>query len=319
MNRDWYDTPLDTRHPRVSVPCWDALTQFEKVCAYVAHTTEMLRSAVTETLRLEAIAAGPDDFCRALARLDIPVHPRLLRHIHGKVLNANKSDEFPPSDLWTSKQRHIFQEYFANDLSAHKLFRKVWQKVVSLARRPIARRSGTLKTRNGDSFIFNWPTRKTSVSQFAVVGADLEAQESALRIRPQGDRHAYLLLAGGDWGRLHEKSGWKVPGGHFVRGRVRLSSEAEVFLQIFVLYYDEQRVFRRKRLLGPFRGSDTEDISFSFGFRSQDRFFNLALQMPQTNPQGDLVLHRCELTLEANLHEGTHNTRRFYPVLKDSE
>ena len=35
LNRKWYDTPEDSKHPVMEVAGWESLTQFEKACWYV--------------------------------------------------------------------------------------------------------------------------------------------------------------------------------------------------------------------------------------------------------------------------------------------
>jgi hypothetical protein len=108
MNRDWYDTPEDERHPRPDVSGWNQLGQFEKVCWYVRETNDALASACTGTVDFDAIAGDPTRLMAQLTRLGIATYPVLAGEAIWNKINESRHSEFPGYESWTSAQKQTF-------------------------------------------------------------------------------------------------------------------------------------------------------------------------------------------------------------------
>jgi peptidoglycan/xylan/chitin deacetylase (PgdA/CDA1 family) len=118
MNRSWYDTPEDDRHPELDLEDWDSLTQLEKCCWYWALTNK----ALTEVASYEAVAGGeerelpmdrattdPGALGTFLEGLDIRVTlPELFARQHAERINESYSSDVPSFDQWTEGDQQTY-------------------------------------------------------------------------------------------------------------------------------------------------------------------------------------------------------------------
>lgn len=108
MNRDWYDTPDDDRHPIMAVPGWETLSQFEKACWYVRKTNEALAQRCQRQLRFERMTRDMDYLSNALCDAGLALYPRLAEPIFQEPINANRHHAFPAYAQWDAETRKTF-------------------------------------------------------------------------------------------------------------------------------------------------------------------------------------------------------------------
>lgn len=108
INRDWYDTPEDDRHPSVPVDGWSQMSQFEKACWYVRTVNESLMARCSRRIRFEEMVADPSTFTADLEVLGISVYPLLAAPLFGRPLNVSYHTEFPDYEHWGAEIKAIF-------------------------------------------------------------------------------------------------------------------------------------------------------------------------------------------------------------------
>lgn len=111
LNRNWYDTPEDDRHPIIDTPYWDAYTQFEKVCCFVADQMNRLADTCHFRLSMEEMTKSPSELKQFLPQLGLAVHPRLLRNDFAAPVNANAVDTTGDFSAWTDTQKRTFLNF----------------------------------------------------------------------------------------------------------------------------------------------------------------------------------------------------------------
>ncbi|MGH8603507.1 MAG: sulfotransferase, partial [Gammaproteobacteria bacterium] len=108
INRDWYDTPEDDRHPSIPVDGWPQLSQFEKACWYVRTVNESLIARCSRRIRFEEMVADPSTCTADLEALGISVYPLLAAPLFGRPLNVSYHTEFPAYEHWGDEIKAIF-------------------------------------------------------------------------------------------------------------------------------------------------------------------------------------------------------------------
>jgi hypothetical protein len=110
LNRDWYDTPEDNRHPIMDVSGFRKLTPFQKACWYVRKTNESLLSSCQSRISFERMITDTDYLAQTLRDLKIPLFKRLIAAEFDKKINANPRSEFPEYDNWTDELKSSFHD-----------------------------------------------------------------------------------------------------------------------------------------------------------------------------------------------------------------
>jgi hypothetical protein len=108
INRDWYDTPEDYRHPRIAVEDWEHLDQFSKACWYVRDTNERLEASTSYHLVFERMVSDPNYLSTELSKLGIAVYPRFASGLFADVVNESKRHEFPKYSEWAPRQKNTY-------------------------------------------------------------------------------------------------------------------------------------------------------------------------------------------------------------------
>ncbi|MGH8488799.1 MAG: sulfotransferase [Gammaproteobacteria bacterium] len=108
INRDWYDTPEDDRHPSVPVDGWSQMSQFEKACWYVRAVNESLIARCPKRIRFEEMVADSSTFTADLEALGISVYPLLAAPLFGRPLNLSYHTEFPDYEHWGAEIKAIY-------------------------------------------------------------------------------------------------------------------------------------------------------------------------------------------------------------------
>jgi hypothetical protein len=108
LNRDWYDTPEDDRHPAFDDDAWRSAGQFERACFYVANTLELIKGHAAARVPLERIAADLDALAAFFRSLDIAFYPELAREAFGTPANAGRGARVPRFEDWPAERQATF-------------------------------------------------------------------------------------------------------------------------------------------------------------------------------------------------------------------
>ena len=299
LERDWYATPEDRRHPPMEVDGWDSLSQFEKTCWYVHETQESVRRAAVRVLRFEEIVDSPDRLAARLAELDVAVFPRLASAEHARLVNATESWTVPPPERWPAEWRAVFERICGTGEGgvARRWWRRLRAAVARLRRGadaadPLWNRLLEVPAERPTETLAEVDYRAAEHDEPAVRNARWEGGDEGLRVDPSGSGHAHVLLGGGSWHEL-DRGGWKNRIGCFYRCDVELG---EGHATLYCLMFDAAGALARKRALGRV---DAEDgpRRFAFRVRSDLPGFNLALYMPEQSLPESLLVRRFRLEL----------------------
>lgn len=303
VNRDWYDTPDDPRHPRLDVEGWDDLDQFTKVCWYVRTVNEALAERCPRRLAFEAMISDIDYLTARLAELDIAFYPRLARELMGRPLNASRRYNFPPPDEWSDDDRATFDAicgptaeilgYRQVAPSPARGDRPAPAAPAASCRRTLLRFQGTGAA--GFSLAGIWRRRpgglRCATRDCRLVPG---APEAPIRVRLPAGRHGHVLFNGGHWDRLRPGAGWKITPGTWYRGEVAADLPAGRSATVFCLMYDAEGRLMDKRpvaSLSPEKGRRL----LSFRPRAAAARFNLALYFPRREQRAEAVLRLVDL------------------------
>lgn len=317
MNRDWYDTPQDTRHPILPIYGWQTMDQFSKVCWYVRQTNESLMMLCRDRLQFERMVTDMDYFVTKLQQIGIPVYPRLLTNYFGQKVNVNRRYDFPEYQSWSVSQKAQFHAIcdpvaielgyrplakIAKDLYTKLVNMRIW--IHQLKQRwfnpdPISTPSpDSENSAPGISQIYQVdfthpPSQDEAPQPFTWVGCQPETSPSGLKLVPSGDRNAYFLIWGGSWYDLGEEEGLAHRIAHYYNGTL-YGQLTKGMVQVFGLMYNHHGKLLEKRSLGQLQ-SDKSKLEFSFRPRSDVNRFNIALYMSVSSLPDYINLQKIEM------------------------
>jgi hypothetical protein len=304
INRDWYDTPQDDRHPVIDVPGWSQMSQFEKACWYVRATNENLLHLGVR-LRFEDMVSEISYFEKFLRALNIPFYPRFVKNGYADKVNANLNNDFPRYEAWPEELKAVFQ--------------RICNSVNSIL--GYASESGFPEGSSSDEDkasyhfeILGKPTSNTRLetlmdidlrhrgfsSHFSHAGCSVQETKEGLELIPKKGRHAYLLIGGGTWDTVTKKAGWEPKIGHYYQGRINVRVDDGGLARLFCLMYDQNGTLMSKRLLKKITGGE-DKVEFSFRVRSNASRFNLALHMHKDYLPAKLMI--AEFSLQVHVFE----------------
>ena len=108
LNRGWYDTPGDSKHPEMEVYGWPNFSQFEKACYYVFITNENLFNICKNRIIFEKMVTDLSYLSNTLKSFGIAVYPRMALVEFGKVINENVNTGFSSYADWPVENKIIF-------------------------------------------------------------------------------------------------------------------------------------------------------------------------------------------------------------------
>lgn len=267
LNRDWYDTPLDDRHPSIEVDGWASMDQVEKCCAYITATNIDLALACDLTLSFEQALTDPDHLVDVMAQARVAVHRRLLDRVVDDVVNAGRVHRVGPLDDWPHPQR----------LRAAKWLGQVRRMLAHL--QPFPRMDDSPESAALPEDLVTEVLRGQLPGRANAVGGDLLfGPPGALRTNP--DRHSYVLLGGGVWGSNVPSDGWEVVPNAYVSVRLHTVLDPPTPATLFGLSYDEDGQLLQARRLAPL-GSGIVDSAFRP--RPDGARWNLGIHVPATS------------------------------------
>jgi hypothetical protein len=303
LNRDWYDTPMDKKHPEMEVEHWDTLSQFEKACWYVRLTNESLLDSCEYRIIFENMVQDIEYLSNILLSLGVIVFPRLGTNIFSEIVNANVNQQFPDYSEWCDEDKYLYHEIMGPVLvelgSTNAYEGASWgsdfgarsEKYVEKRR---AARKRLLERRQKENEIENLANidfRRYRPEPFFFVGCELSVVEDGLAIVPTRERHAFFVIGGGTWYELQDDKGWPHHIGTYVRGWLEAVCEGEGLFQLFCLMFDEGGAQIGKRSLGQFRQGD-DRLEFSYRPLHEANRFTLAVFLDIKSLPARIVLER---------------------------
>lgn len=301
LNRRWYDTPEDDRHPVMDVEHWEEMGPFEKACWYVRLVNERLMQACALSLRFDRMIRGPKELEIVLSQLGIGFYPRLAKPYFSKTINAGEKGIFPAYRRWSRKQKaryHAICDPLKKELGYHISGRLlIWlSQMALLFQKPPKSQRSTAQPNPPE------PLPVDIAASSASPGCTVRHASGVLEIVPHGGRHAHVLLGGGAWHRTTNNAGWPSELAHYYRGELCATIGAGDTARVICLLYDAEGNQLEQRGLVRLR-SDKSEYVFSFRPGSEAVRFNLAVYMSATALPASVVvrsftLHKLPLTHE---------------------
>jgi hypothetical protein len=309
INRDWYDTPGDDRHPAIDVENWDRLSQFEKVCWYVRTANENLMPLQAK-ICFEEMVSDPSCLEKSLKDIGIPFYPRLAQETFARKINANVENDFPEYAHWPANLKETFDAICGELVKRlgyqagirgflHRLKEKLFpaprsgqgNSFAKLTARPASHREPELLAHMDFTALDAMP----DISHKA---CEISLNQAGLHITPAPDSHSFILLGGGKWAGLEDEGGWEPNPAHFYQGKIAAQISGAGSARLFCLVYDQKGGLAEKRLLRVLKKGQ-EEYGFSFRVRPNAAGFNLALHMSRDDLPDELIVSNFELWMHA--------------------
>ncbi|MEX1098639.1 MAG: hypothetical protein WED34_21510 [Planctomycetales bacterium] len=261
INRGWYDTPDDPRHPVVPVEGWDELSQLERACCYYRHTTERLMRFCPKRIEFERMVREVDYISQFLRQFDIVVHPLLAESIFDQPSNVSRSYAFPNYARWRQRQRRIFDEMCGpvqEPLGYGSVAEVAPQRRPSIVRR-MPRWTG-FWSQLAELMRIELPGfsgRQMRGTRLVVSARHLWCipEWDGLRLIPTPDASpsAHAILARGSWNRLSHGRGIPCSARRWFQVEIDASVSRDLVARVFALFYDREGRLSGQRVLGRMR------------------------------------------------------------------
>lgn len=302
INRHWYDTPDDDRHPRFLVEGWEFLSQFEKACWYVRHVYERLARACGHAICFEQMTHDFQYLSSRLKELGIAVYPRLAHEAFSHVINANRVADFPVYQQWPEEDKCTFHSIVWPVIMALGYeggYAKNYDaELGSLLRRAeLHKREQRVKKRGHPKIsrevVASLDFAGCDPGEFFVQGCRVESTPEGVLLEPLSpDRHGHCIIGGGTWYSLgNTTEGWPHRIGTYLRGTIRLRIEGEGLFQFFCLMFDNEGRQVGKRALLQSRSGEKE-LKFSCRLLNQADRFNFAVYLRKDDLPRQVVLKK---------------------------
>jgi hypothetical protein len=320
LNRAWYDTPEDDRHPRFDRPGWDNLSQLEKACWYYRLTNEAIDSFASHRLSFERMTQDPAYLPAKLKEIGLRiVLPELAAQEHSRRINANYADDIPPLRQWPVEQQAIFHKIcgdiqtrlgYSNGIfneaivflgRAKRLFRRSFSNSTSSLKigansRPFlnsASQAGAAVLFEDDFAQFGRPT----APPYMAVRCDLTTTPAGLKITLPDERpfHAHVHYGRGRWRRPDPTFLFPVdPQVEYYRLEVELELSAGLAVGVHVLVYDQninpiQTPYSRQVQVGD------KTVTIPFGPRPGMQAFTFGFHFSKEAGGGTCLLRRVRI------------------------
>ena len=255
MDRNWYDTPEDRRHPRLHGVDSKSIGQFERVCHYVAQVNRRLTKICTHRINLDELTKSPESLATELKKLGIAYHPRLGHSTVGRVSNARKEKNFPDPVDWDENQKWTLRNILSGAHEPKVAFTSQIVKpdakfsLVKWIKEWLFKISGN----NVSSFKLN----QASLSKFLTKYCSLQynKNQSVWMVIPDAsEKNAYLSLGGSSWEKAltvpFKSTGWQTQDGQYIKGFIEIEVTQKTNLTIYAISYSQSGKQIHTRNLG---------------------------------------------------------------------
>lgn len=297
INREWYDTPEDSRHPVMKVKGWNRLSQFEKACWYVRKTNETLLLSCQHRIAFEKMVTDIDYLMEQFRILNIPVFPRMAKHIFNKRINTNWSYDFPDFIQWPSEHKSTFHAICdpLNKALGYETEKNMQVHSVpqSYPKRKMFFKKWKFRRTKSNEVILEKDFCKNRFDISAARGCEAKKTVHGIEIIPEPETHSHFLFGGGTWHQL-KREGWKPEFGCYYRGILDIKINHDGSIQLFCLMHNKEGNLIAKRSLGQVKES-LIPFPFSFKVRSDAERFNIALYISSSKNPGKITLKTFQL------------------------
>jgi hypothetical protein len=310
INRNWYDTPEDNRHPKFKIKEWSSLSQFQRACWYARMVNENLMNYCSKRLAFKEMIKSPETLTAYLNDLGIAFYPRLAEPYFKKKINISKCYDFPDFTFWTQEQKQYYHDICGdiNRLLGYLTSQENYDiPNLSSKSKPILKDQidsilnffpHLFKRFHRDNFSNLKTDLKTPITLPLEIflgtpsnGVNIETDNGELTIIPKAKQNVHFLFGGGSWYKIEKNKGWDAQLGHYYRGTIEanLPEQGHGTARLVCIMYDKSGRILSHRTLVRLRPKK-KTLSFSFRPGSQVKRFNLALYMPKTDlPQKVVV------------------------------
>ncbi|OEF96825.1 sulfotransferase [Desulfuribacillus alkaliarsenatis] len=302
MNRDWYDTPEDTKHPIINIKNWYSKTQFGKCCIYVANTNERLNHFCDSEIRFDSMVSDKEYLNQTLKDLGIATYPRLLDEVFSNRINENRNDFFPEYKQWSKRQKEKFHYvtdkisdklgYYDNLVFNNKLLNYVKITLNKFLYLMKNKKNGReiKQEKNASELIYETHFKDKSRT-FTAKNCSYKYNEQGIEISTDGTKNAYLILGSGDWYKVNDGEGWKNHIACYYRGEIEGILDVDQPFQLFLLMYGKDGKLAEKKSLGQVKSFDSA-YSFTFRVRSDFSKYNLAIYLPSSKSFNKITIKK---------------------------
>ncbi|NUO10109.1 MAG: sulfotransferase [Candidatus Brocadia sp.] len=295
LNRKWYDTPEDSKHPVIEVEDWDSRNQFEKACWYVRKTNESLLHACQYRLAYERMVNDPGYLTERLRSLGIPVFPRLAELEFRKKINVNYSYEFPDYAGWTEENKASFHSICdpVNETLGYESRRGTHTQSLEVKQKDM-NDDGKINSRSLPETIIEMDFRKMRYNLYSPKGCKVKNSGEGIEIFPKACKRSYVLLGGGKWYYVKEDEGWASETGHYYQGVLDLEIYQNLSIILMCLMYNKKGYLIAERPLGQIKQEATP-CKFSFKVRGDAKRFNIALYISPSDLPGKAEMKKIRI------------------------
>lgn len=310
MNRGWYDTPNDPRHPANLYDGWDSFSPFKKCCCYVRFVNQVLIEKCQNRLSFEKMTTDSEYLKEQLKSIGIAFYPHLNKGLMDKKINTNNLDYFPDYNQWDSLCMNIYEDMLTkvnqclgyepelNHARCDELTKKVPLKVRLLTWVSSKLNQNLMHEALKSKNIFNMTSSKCILSQCFAENAEVIDDQSGINITSlDTNTHSLLYLNGGRWRKLTKGSGWCLLQNGYYTLNIASNIPEGIKASVFCLYYNKNKKFVHKRALGTL-GVGTNEKIFSFASMGGSHFFNLVVYMPVQKFKREMILNNINLDFE---------------------
>ena len=109
LQRGWYDTPNDWKHPRIDIEGWDSMTRFERACAYWAETNRSLMESFPDAIRvsLEELQHAAS-FESLVGQMGFVLHLIPFATTDSAAVDTTMEWTVPPVEEWSADDLQVF-------------------------------------------------------------------------------------------------------------------------------------------------------------------------------------------------------------------
>lgn len=270
LERRWYETPEDDRHPVLDVEGWDDLTQLEKACHYVRRVNERLLERGLPRMPLEEVTSDLGSLRSRLRALGIATYPRLATGVWSEVVNVARTRSVPAVEEWGRPTQRTVRRIcgpIAARLGYHRgvgIFSRARGVIATAAMypRPPPKFHQPVEPRA----ILSGVPQSQGGPPVRVTGGHVESHtRTQLTVRRDHERHTLIFLGAGSWDRLDHHEGFRPDPDAYVQGQVTLGADdpARFEATVFAILFDQDgALLSRRRLCNLTRVDAPADFAF---------------------------------------------------------
>lgn len=278
LNRDWYDTPQDDRHPRIEVEGWEGMSPLERCCWYVRRVNEALIERGVPRLSLEDVTRDPARLAAGLEQVDIPFYPRLASPGYQEPVNTARTTHVGPRSDWPAADRAAFAHICGRVCAELGYARRARDRLLQRTREltsALRPRRGKARVEPAHAVLLDERFASPEGAGATVMGATADWSPEGLVATPTGDRHVQILVGARRWREIAHEEGWPSAIGDWYRAELEPGPAADGAFSLFCLMYGADGALVAQRHLGTL--TTAAPLRASFAVRADATRFALGI------------------------------------------